>query len=63
MVRPVELVYSRALRVFEAVLRDYEKQATITLVKHPLAEQLQNRDSVESVIAFLGIPEGTFAAP
>jgi hypothetical protein len=35
--------------LFEAALEDYEKQTGIALVKHPLAEQLQNCISVESV--------------
>ena len=39
--------------IFEAALRDYEKQTGIALAKHPLAEQLQNCDSVESVTAVL----------
>ena len=39
--------------MFEAALRDYEKQTGIALAKHPLAEQLQNCDSVESVTAVL----------
>ena len=39
--------------LFEAALRDYEKQTGIALAKHPLAEQLQNCDSVESVTAVL----------
>jgi hypothetical protein len=45
---------SSNLRVlFEAALLDYEKQTDIALAKHPLAEQLQNCDSVESVTAVL----------
>jgi hypothetical protein len=35
--------------LFEAALQDYEKQTGIVLAKHPLAEQLQNCHSVESV--------------
>jgi hypothetical protein len=38
---------------FEAALKDYEKQTGIELTKHPLAEQLQDCRSVESVIAVL----------
>jgi hypothetical protein len=41
--------YFRAL--FEAALQDYENQTSITLAKHPLAEQLQTCDSVENIIA------------
>ena len=39
--------------LFEAALQQYEKQTEIPLAKHPLAEQLQNCDSVDSVIAVL----------
>ena len=38
---------------FEAALHDYEKQTGIALAKHPLADRLQNCDSVESVSAVL----------
>ena len=37
--------------LFEAALQDYEKQTGIELVKHPLSDLLQNRDSVDSVIS------------
>jgi len=40
---------SRLRALFEAALEDYEKQTGIALAKHPLAEQLQNCVSVESV--------------
>jgi hypothetical protein len=40
--------------LFEAALQDYEKQTGIALAKHPLADKLQNCDSVESVTAVLG---------
>ncbi len=39
--------------LFEAAFRDYEKQTGKKLVNHPLAERIQNCDSVESVIAVL----------
>lgn len=39
--------------LFEAALQQYEKQTKIPLAKHSLAEQLQNCDSVGSVIAVL----------
>jgi hypothetical protein len=42
---------SRLCVLFKAVLEDYEKQTGIALAKHPLAEQLQDCDSVESVTA------------
>ena len=44
---------SRLQVVFEAALQDYEKQTGIALANHPLAEKLQNCDSVESVTAVL----------
>ena len=44
---------SRFRVLFEAALRQYEDQTEIPLVKHPLAEQLQNCDSVDSVITVL----------
>ena len=42
---------SRLQVLFDAALQDYEKQTGIVLAKHPLAEQLQDCDSVESVTA------------
>ena len=39
--------------LFEVALQDYEKQTGIALVRHPLADKLQNCDSVESVTAVL----------
>lgn len=39
--------------LFEAGLRDYERKTGIALARHPLAEHLQNCDSVESVTAVL----------
>ena len=44
---------SRFRVLFEAALQQYESQTEIPLAKHPLAEQLQNCDSVDSVIALL----------
>jgi hypothetical protein len=45
---------SSHLRVlFEAALHDYQKQTGISLAEHPLAEQLQNCDTVESITAVL----------
>jgi hypothetical protein len=43
----------RLQALFEAALQNYEKQTGIALVKHPLADKLQNCDSVESVTAVL----------
>jgi hypothetical protein len=42
---------SRLQVLFEAALQDYEKQTGIVLANHPLAEQLQNCHTVESVTA------------
>ena len=44
---------SRLRVLFETALQDYEKQTGIVLANHPLAEHLQNCDSVESVTAVL----------
>jgi hypothetical protein len=44
---------SRLQDLFGAALNDYEKKTGIALDKHPLAEELQNCDSVESVTAVL----------
>ncbi len=44
---------SRFQPLFEAAFRDYEKQTGNKLANHPLAEKLQNCDSVESVTAVL----------
>lgn len=41
-------------------MHDYEKQTGIELAKHPLAEQLQNRDSAKSVIVVLHEETQTF---
>jgi hypothetical protein len=49
------------LRVlFEVALQDYEKQTGIALVNHPLAEQLQACDSVDSITAVLREQTKTF---
>ena len=39
--------------LFDAALEDYKQQTDIELAKHPLAERLQDCNSVESVIATL----------
>jgi hypothetical protein len=44
---------SRLRVLFEAALNDYEKQTGITLERHPLTEQLQLCNTVESATAFL----------
>ena len=48
-----QLASSRLQDLFEAALNDYEKKTGIALDKHPLAKELQNCDSVESVTAVL----------
>ena len=42
---------SRFDTLFESALHDYEEQTGISLAKHPLAEQFQNCQSVDSVTA------------
>jgi hypothetical protein len=45
---------SSHLRVlFDAALEDYKQQTGIELVEHPLAERLQDVNTVESVTAIL----------
>ena len=44
---------SRLQVLFQAALEDYEKQTGLALNKHPLAEELQSCDSVESLTAVL----------
>ena len=39
--------------LFAAALQDYERQTSIALAKHPLAELLQECDSVESITIVL----------
>jgi len=39
--------------LFATSLLEYERQTGIALSKHPLAEQLQNSDSAESITAIL----------
>ena len=48
--------------LFEAALHDYEKQTGIVLSEHPLAEQLQNCDSVESITSILHEQTQAFSA-
>jgi hypothetical protein len=44
---------SRFRALFAAALQDYQSQTGTALVNHPLAEKLQNCDSVESVTTVL----------
>jgi hypothetical protein len=39
--------------LFESALQDYEKQTGTALANHPLAEQLENCNTVESITALL----------
>jgi hypothetical protein len=39
--------------LFESALKDYEKQTGIPLASHPLAEQIQNCQSVDSITTLL----------
>jgi hypothetical protein len=39
--------------LFDAALHDYQNQTGIALAEHPLAEKLQNCDSVDSITAVL----------
>lgn len=48
-----QLGSARIQVILEASLQVYEKQTGIPLARHPLAEQLQHCDSVESVTAIL----------
>jgi hypothetical protein len=44
---------SRFQALFESALQDYQSQTGTTLADHPLAQQLQNCDSADSVTAVL----------
>jgi hypothetical protein len=44
---------SRFRVLFESALQNYQDQTSTTLADHPLAEKLQNCNSVESVTALL----------
>jgi hypothetical protein len=46
-------VSSRLQVLFESALQDYEKQTGEALANHPLADQLQDCNSVESVTVVL----------
>jgi len=39
--------------LFEAALQNYEEQTRMRLIDHPLAQQLENCNSVESIISIL----------
>ena len=54
---------SSHLRVlFEAALQDYERQTGIALAKHPIAERIQECDSIESITAVLNEQTQAFNA-
>jgi fungal STAND N-terminal Goodbye domain len=44
---------SRLCVLFETALEDYKRQTGIELAKHPLADHLQDGNSVESIAAIL----------
>lgn len=44
---------SRLRAIFEAGLQDYEQKTKMVLAEHPLAKQLRNCHSVESMTALL----------
>ena len=48
-----DLSSSMLQSLFDAALRDYEKQTDMKLIEHPLARQLENCNSVESITAVL----------
>ena len=39
--------------LFDTALRDYEEQTGMKLIEHPLARQLENCNSVESITAVI----------
>jgi hypothetical protein len=47
--------------LFESALLDYEKQTGTRLTEHPLAQQLENCDSIESATAILHEHAGAFS--
>jgi len=48
-----QLGSSHLQSLFDAALQDYKAKTGIALGEHPLAEELQNCDSIESVTAVL----------
>jgi hypothetical protein len=52
---------TRFRELFESALQAYEKKAGVTLAEHPLAVQLQNCNTVESVTAVLQCQATTFS--
>ena len=46
--------------LFNAALRDYENQTETKLVEHPFAKQLEECDSVDSIVAILQEQAQTF---
>ena len=44
---------SRLRALFEAALEDYKQQTGIDLAEHPLAERLQDGDTIESITTIL----------
>jgi hypothetical protein len=52
---------SHLQELFEAAFREYESQTGNSLANHPLAQTLQNCDSVESITAILSEQTGAFS--
>ena len=48
--------------LFDSALHDYEEQTGIPLAKHPLAEQLQTCQSVDSITTLLQVQARAFSA-
>ena len=46
--------------LFNAALRDYENQTETKLIEHPFAKQLEECDSVDSIVAILQKQAKTF---
>ena len=44
---------SRFQVIFEAAIKSYQKQTKKDLIKHPLASQLQDSDSINAILAIL----------
>ena len=52
---------SQLAALFESAMHDYEQQTGISLAKHPLAEQLQNCQTVDSITTLLQEQAGVFS--
>ena len=52
---------SRLEALFQSAMHDYEQQTGTPLANHPLAEQLQNCQSVDSITTLLQEQAGVFS--